>query len=232
VKKLSIILMLACLLTLGLSLSTVEASRSSSSHWEEVPTISVKDPLDKTPYSRTGIKIFTVNDLYTFYNHCCPTLIIGLRACMVVAGRFFADGIIVRGDLRVVTGNDHGPVAAISYITAARLGGKQPIPRTAWFNGKMVYDRSVGEKVFIFQKISTGKALKMTLKININFADMEEIHQTIYADSPEESDLKIMWKLARKWELKLMALPVKDLFEIKELKDFNWEAYAKKAKFD
>lgn len=195
--------------------------------YDEVPAITVRDTIDKTLFSSTGIKTITIKDLHKYYTHVCPGITQGMRLCMSAARRLFDDGILVRGDIRVVTGSDHGPVAAIEYLTGAHLGVKGR-PHGNWFNGKLIYDPGIGKKSFIFQRISTGKAISLTSKIGIPPADMTILHHKAETGKIKLGEKEQLWELARKWAFKVMIMSEQDLFEIEKLTAFDWNDYANK----
>lgn len=251
-KKL-VFLAIVCFLTMGISISNVMAGEKGFmagdpgynpgaagydpgykffnpfNWWDEVPTITVRNPFDKGYWSSTGIMTITLRDLSKFYNHCGPGVTQGLRLCIAAGKRLYKDGMIIRGDLRVVTGDNHGPAAVIEYITNAVYG--KPLGKAGvWFNGKMVYDTSIGKYSFIFYRKSTGKAIKLTLKLGVPPKEMRELKKKQFAGkklTPEQ--VARMKAMARKWAFRTMIMLEKELLEIEELKDFNWNVYFKKA---
>jgi len=152
-----------------------------------------------------------------------------MRLCIAAGRELYKDGMIIRGDLRVVTGDNHAPAAVIEYITNA-VYGKPQKQKAIWFNGQMVYDPGIGKYSFIFYRKSTGKAIKLTLKLGVPPKEMRELKKKQFAGkklTPEQ--VARMKAMARKWAFKTMIMPDEELLEIEELKDFNWNAYFKKA---
>ena len=109
----------------------------------------------------------------------------------------------------------------------AHLGVKGR-PHGNWFNGKLIYDPGIGKKSFIFQRISTGKAISLTSKIGIPPADMTILHHKAETGKIKPGEKEQLWELARKWAFKVMIMSEQDLFEIEKLTAFDWNDYANK----
>jgi formylmethanofuran dehydrogenase subunit E len=187
--------------------------------WDEVAPITVLDKKDIGCTSSTGIKTISCKDVCRYDGHFCPGVAQGFRACQIVLNKLFSDQLPARGDIFVVSGSVVGPVPAIEYITGARYG----TPAGGVVNGNLVIDPGIGKESFIFVRMSTGKAYKVTSKVGIPPPEMRPLHPRVAAGECTQEERDELMVMARKWAFKVMTLPEADVFEIEELKDYDWE---------
>jgi formylmethanofuran dehydrogenase subunit E len=193
--------------------------------WDEVPPVTVVDAKDIGCTSTTGIETITARDVARYDGHFCPGLAQGFRACQVVFHRLFPGEIPARDDVFVVSGSKVGPIPSIEYLTGARYGP----PMGGVLNGNLVYDPDIGRETFIFVRMSAGKAYKLTSKVGIPPDVMKPLHPKVASGTATPDERAEMFTYARDWAFKILTLPEDEIFEIVELKDYDWQAVKKKA---
>jgi hypothetical protein len=124
-----------------------------------------------------------------------------------------------------VSGSTLGPIPAIEYVTGTRYGP----PLGGVFKGNLVVDPGIGRESFIFVRISTGKAYKLTTRIGIPPDEMKPLHPKVAGGTANEEETAELYRLARKWALTILTLPEDEVFEIVELQDYDWQKVKKEA---
>jgi formylmethanofuran dehydrogenase subunit E len=101
-------------------------------------------------YKEIGLR-----DLAPMHGHLCDGLVISFVELKSALQRLFPDGVVDRTDLRVVSKNGPCWVDAAAWLTGARINFET-----------LRVDASVGDG-FIVQKVSTGEAWEVRLKLGI-----------------------------------------------------------------
>jgi len=193
--------------------------------WDEVPPVTVLDQKDIGCNSTTGIKTITAMDVARFDGHFCPGIATGFRATQIVFERLFPGEVPRRGDMFVVSGSNLGPVPAIEYITGTRYGP----PMGGVFKGNLVVDPGIGRESFIFVRISTGEAYKLTTKLGIPPDEMKILHPKVAGGTANEEETVVLYEMARRWAFNVLTMPENEVFEIEKLNGYDWQKVKKEA---
>ena len=128
-------------------------------------------------------KHLALRDLARMHGHLCDGLVISWVELGVALRALFPDGIVDRTDLRVISKNGPCWVDAAAWTTGARIN-----------HGTLVLEASVGDG-FIVQRISTGQAVRVSLRPDVFPTALAELERSIRARraagepvAPEEID--------------------------------------------
>jgi formylmethanofuran dehydrogenase subunit E len=179
------------------------------------PTFQVRDTVNK--YGRYALmtKTITLKDMIKYHGHFCGGLVESAAALRVAFDRLFADGVVDRTDLRIVSNNSAcgGDVAA--YLTGARLRF-----------GTHHIDNTLTESEFFVQQVSTGRTVHVRLNPAVYPTEVKTLMRIIESGrfTPENIDRfqELQWAYARR----LIGRPLKESFLVEEIRGFTWPAPA------
>ncbi|HUZ95001.1 MAG TPA: formylmethanofuran dehydrogenase subunit E family protein [Edaphobacter sp.] len=165
-------------------------------------------------------KRITLKDMARMHGHLCD----GLATAWVELGQalraMFPDGIVDRTDVRVVSKNAPCWADAGAWMTGARIN-----------QGTLVLDNSVGDG-FIVQRISTGKAVRVSLRPGMYPAELAALEQSIrsrraHGDAVAPSDIDRFERGADQYILKLLNTPPDQAVTVEELAGFEFPDHSK-----
>jgi formylmethanofuran dehydrogenase subunit E len=176
------------------------------------PVFYVRDTQSSLGPYDSKVKLITMEDLIKMHGHPCDGLV--TAACGLAFGLkiLYPDGVIDRTDTACITNNSpcFGDVAA--YLTGGRIRfGTQKI------------DPKMGME-FILYRISTGKAVKVSLKPGVFPAEVSAIEKKIKSGQFTEQEMQQCQKLQWDYARNLLNRPLTESFVTEELKDFHWQA--------
>lgn len=176
------------------------------------PVFYVRDTQSSLGPYDSGIKCITMEDLIKMHGHPCDGVATAACALSLGLNELYPDGVIDRTDTACITNNSpcFGDVAA--YLTGGRIRfGTQKI------------DPKMGME-FIIYRISSGKAVKVSLKPGVFPADVLELEKKIKSGDFTEQEMRQCQQ--RQWDYarNLLNRPLSESFLIEELKDFHWQA--------
>lgn len=153
-------------------------------------------------------KTITVKDIIKFHGHACDGLLVCAAGLKIGLSKLFPSGIIDRTDLRVITKNSPCFVDTCAYLTGGRINF-----------GTLEIDNSLGWS-WIIQRISTKKAVKISLKKEALPEEVEEMEKKIRGGKYSIKDIdrcrNIQWKFAKK----ILSLPPNKAFRVTILENF------------
>lgn len=112
-------------------------------------------------------KLISLKDMARMHGHLCDGLVTAWVELSAALGRLFPDGVIDRTDLRVVSKNGPCWADAAAWMTGARLN-----------QGTLMLDNAVGDG-FIVQRVSTGKAVRVSLRTSVYPAGLAELERAV-----------------------------------------------------
>jgi formylmethanofuran dehydrogenase subunit E len=175
------------------------------------PSFEVRDTTNKYGRYAPQTKTITIKDLIKFHGHFCGGLVESAAALRVAFDRLFADGIIDRTDLRIVSNNSAcgGDVAA--YLTGARL-------RFATHH----INNSLTESEFFVQKISTGETVHVRLNPIIYPTAVKKQMKKIESGDFSPPDLDIFQELQWAYAKLLINRPLADSFIMERVENYEF----------
>ncbi len=114
-----------------------------------------------------GPKPITLKDMARMHGHLCDGLVTAWVELSAALRELFPDGIVDRTDVRVVSKNGPCWADAGAWMTGARIN-----------QGTLILDNLVGDG-FIVQRISTGKAMRVSLRAGVYPAQLAALEQSI-----------------------------------------------------
>lgn len=165
------------------------------------------------PYDRVP-KVITLSDLVKMHGHACDGLVTASAALSVGLKELYPDGVVDRTDTACITNNSpcFGDVAA--YLTGGRIRfGTQKI------DPKM-------KNEFVLFRISTGQAVKVTLKRGVFPDDLLALEKKIRSGGFTVAEMRECQ--VRQWDYakSLLDRPLSDAFSVERIRDFQWQADA------
>ncbi|MGB8477505.1 MAG: formylmethanofuran dehydrogenase subunit E family protein [Acidobacteriaceae bacterium] len=112
-------------------------------------------------------KRITLKDVARMHGHLCDGLVTAWVELSAALRVLFPDGVVDRTDVRVVSKNAPCWADAGAWMTGARIN-----------QGTLILDNSVGDG-FVVQRISTGDAVRVSLRTGIYPADLAALEQSI-----------------------------------------------------
>lgn len=113
------------------------------------------------------LKSITLTDLARLHGHLCDGLVTYWVQLSAALRQLFPDGIVDRTDVRAVSRNCPCCADAGAWMTGARIN-----------QGTLMLDNSVGVG-FIVQRISTGEAVRVSLRPGLYPAQLAALEQSI-----------------------------------------------------
>lgn len=112
-------------------------------------------------------KSITLEDMARMHGHLCDGLVTAWVELSAALRVLFPDGVVDRTDVRTVSKNGPCWADAGAWMTGARVN-----------QGTLMLDNSVGDG-FIVQRISTGRAVRVSLRPGVYPAELTTLEQSI-----------------------------------------------------
>jgi formylmethanofuran dehydrogenase subunit E len=122
-------------------------------------------------------KSIALKDMARMHGHLCDGLVTAWVELGAALRDLFPDGVVDRTDVRTVSKNAPCWADAGAWMTGARIN-----------QGTLVLDNSVGDG-FIVQRISTGAAVRVSLRAGVYPAQLAELEQSIRARRARGEDV-------------------------------------------
>ena len=175
------------------------------------PAFEVKDTLHKYGRYASQTKRITIEDFIKFHGHLCGGLVEAACALRVALDRLFADGIVDRTDLRIVSNNSACGGDVASYLTGAR----------ARFGSHSI-DGSLKGGGFIVQRVSTAETVRVTRNPEIYPSEVKAQMKKIQSGSFSPKDIDLFGKLQWAYAGRLVKKPLSGSFLVEEIKGYAW----------
>ncbi len=160
-------------------------------------------------------KRITLKDVARMHGHLCDGLVTAWVELSAALQVLFPDGVVDRTDVRVVSKNAPCWADAGAWMTGARVN-----------QGTLMLDNSVGDG-FIVQRISTGSAVRVSLRPGMYPADLAALEQSIRsrrahgeAVAPQEIDR--FERDANEYSRKLLNTPPDRAITLERLADYHF----------
>ncbi len=114
-------------------------------------------------------KMIALKDMARMHGHLCDGLVTSWVELGEALRKLFPDGVVDRTDARVVSKNAPCWADAAAWMTGARLN-----------QGTLMLDNAVGDG-FVVQRISTGKALRVSLRAGVYPPGLAKLERGIRA---------------------------------------------------
>jgi len=209
----------AILILLIISVISTGATTNDSEWWvpewltksRYSPSFEVHDTLSKYGRYAHRTKTITLSDLIKFHGHFCGGLIESSGALKLAFNQLFPDGIIDRTDLRIASNNSAcgGDVAA--YLTGARMRYSSHI-----------IDPKLTESEFVVQQVSTGKTLRVRVKLEAYPTEVRIQMRKIESGNYEPKDIDLFQELQWDYAKKIVNRPLSETFELVDATDYKW----------
>jgi formylmethanofuran dehydrogenase subunit E len=160
-------------------------------------------------------KNITLKDMARMHGHLCDGLVTAWVELGEALRALFPDGVVDRTDVRTVSKNAPCWADAGAWMTGGRLN-----------QGTLVLDNSVGDG-FIVQRISTGKAVRVSLRPGVYPAQLAALEQSIrtqraHSKAVAPSDIDRFERDANKYIRKLLNTPPSGAVRVDELSGFDF----------
>jgi formylmethanofuran dehydrogenase subunit E len=175
------------------------------------PIFEVRDTENKYGRYSKETKTITIKDLIKYHGHFCGGLVESAASLRVVFDMLFADGIVDRTDLRIVSNNSACGGDAAAYLTGAR----------ARFNSHII-DNSLTESEFYVQKVSTGKTVHVKLNPEVYPKEVKTQMKKIESGKFEPKDIDLFQELQWAYAKRMVNKPLKESFTVEEIKNYKW----------
>ena len=173
-------------------------------------TITVNDT-DFSKGKLGHLQDISISDVAKFHGHSCDGLVEGFMALEYGLKVLYPDGIIDRTNTRVVSKSSPCLTDIAVYITGGRLQ----------YNTFSVDDNIEG--IYIVERLDTRQTIAVSRKPNVKPAIIVEMGNKAIAKTLSPCELKTLNTLENAYAKFLKNSQSKDLFEVKEIEDFNWQ---------
>ncbi len=160
-------------------------------------------------------KRITLKDVARMHGHLCDGLVTAWVELSAALRVLFPDGVVDRTDVRVVSKNAPCWADAGAWVTGARIN-----------QGTLMLDNSVGDG-FVVQRISTGNAMRVSLRAGAYPAQLAALEQSIRfrrahgeAVAPQEIDR--FERDANEYSRKLLNTPPDREITLERLADYHF----------
>ena len=165
-------------------------------------------------------KDLSLRDLALVHGHLCDGMVAAWVELGVALRTLFPDGIVDRTDLRAVSKNGACWVDTVAWTTGARIN-----------HGTLMLDNSVGNG-FIVQRLSTGVAVRVSLKPGVFPAELASLEDSIRSRRASQqavlpADIDRVEELATSFSQKLLATPPEALVVVETLSAFSFPKTSK-----
>lgn len=178
---------------------------------EYAPVFHVRDTESSLGPYASEAKTIALKDLVKMHGHPCDGLVTAACAMKLGLNELYPDGVIDRTDTSCITNNSpcYGDVAA--YLTGGRIRfGTQKI------------DERMGNE-FILYRISTQKAVKVSLKDGVFPKDVADLETKIRKGDFVLEEMRFCQKKEWDYARKLLNRPLENFFTVEVLEDFTWQ---------
>lgn len=162
------------------------------------------------PYA-AGTKTITLKDLVKMHGHPCDGLVTAAAGLSLGLKELYPDGVIDRTDTACITNNSpcFGDVAA--YLTGGRIRfGTQKI------------DARMGNE-FILYRISTGKAVKVSLREGVFPQQLAELERKVKAGDFTIEEMRESQTVGWDFAASIVNKPLEESFVVEALDSFIWK---------
>lgn len=178
--------------------------------------LSVRDTDSALGRRNLRLKILTLRDVALVHGHLCDGLVVAWVELGAALRTLFPDGVVDRTDLRAVSKNGPCWVDAVAWTTGARIN-----------HGTLVLDNDAVGDGFLVQRLSTGVAVRVSVKAGVSPQDLVELERSIRGRltsrkpvGPEEIDR--FEALASSYSRRLLETAPELVVQVEELKDFTF----------
>jgi formylmethanofuran dehydrogenase subunit E len=160
-------------------------------------------------------KSITLKDMARMHGHLCDGLVTAWVELSAALRELFPDGVVDRTDVRVVSKNGPCWADAGAWMTGARVN-----------QGTLILDNSVGDG-FVVQRISTGKAMRVSLQQGVYPAQLAALEQSIRSrrarsEAVTPSEIDRIERDANEYSLKLLNTPPYQEITLEQLTDYRF----------
>lgn len=178
------------------------------------PTIETID----TDFSKgrlTNQQTISLNDTTKFHGHLCDGLVVGFLGLREALYRLYPNKIIDRTNTRLISKSSPCLTDVGIYLT----GGRYQFD-TFYVDDDIAYS-------YVIQRIDNGQALGIKLKSGIKPSIIEDLGNQANQGKLSPRDLDHLQKLEDDFSEKLLGSDPKELFDIEEIENFNWQPLLK-----
>ena len=178
-------------------------------------TLSVMDTDSALGRRNLHPKTITLKDMARMHGHLCDGLVTAWVELNVALRALFPEGIVDRTDVQAVSKNGPCRVDAGAWMTGARIN-----------QGTLVLDNSVGDG-FIVQRISTGEAVRVSMRPGLFPAQLAALEQSIRArrargEVVAPTDIDRFERDANEYSRKLLNTPPDQAVMLEQLTDYHF----------
>ncbi len=160
-------------------------------------------------------KRITLKDMARMHGHLCDGLVTAWVELGAALRDLFPNGVVDRTDVRTVSKNAPCWADAGAWMTGARVN-----------QGTLVLDNSVGDG-FIVQRISTGAAVRVSLRTGVYPAQLAALEQSIRSrrargESVAPSEIERFEYEANGYGRKLLNTPPEQAVTLEHLTNYNF----------
>ena len=158
-------------------------------------------------------KNINLKDMARMHGHLCDGLVTAWVELGAALRELFPDGVVDRTDARAVSKNGPCWADAAAWMTGARVN-----------HGTLAMDDSVGDG-FIVQRISTGKAVRVSLRAGVYPAGLAELERGIRSrrargEAVPAADIDRFEDRADAYSRRLLNTPPEQSVALERLADF------------
>lgn len=175
------------------------------------PRFEVRDTVNKYGRYDPASKTITLQDLIKFHGHFCGGLVESAGALRLLFDRLFPDGVIDRTDLKVASNNSACGGDVVSYLSGARTRF-----------GSHLIDPALKESVFVVQRVSSGKTLKVRVNPQVYPAAVREQMRKIESGKFTPADIDLFQDLQWDYARHLTSHPLAGSFIVEDAADYVW----------
>ena len=160
-------------------------------------------------------KSITLKDMARVHGHLCDGLVTSWVQLSAALRELFPDGVVDRTDVRAVSRNCPCCADAGAWMTGARIN-----------QGTLMLDNSVGIG-FIVQRISTGEAVRVSLRPGLYPAQLAALEQSIRSlrargETVEPAEIDRFERGANECSRKLLNTPQDQVVIVERLTDYHF----------
>lgn len=160
-------------------------------------------------------KRITLKDMARMHGHLCDGLVTAWVELGAALRDLFPDGVVDRTDVRAVSKNAPCWADAGAWMTGARIN-----------QGTLVLDNSVGDG-FNVQRISTGEAVRVSLRTGVYPAQLAALEQSIrtrraHGESVAPAEIDHFESGANEYSRRLLNTPPGAAVTVERLADFHF----------
>jgi formylmethanofuran dehydrogenase subunit E len=160
-------------------------------------------------------KSITLKDMARMHGHLCDGLVTSWVELSAALRQLFPDGVVDRTDVRAVSRNCPCCVDAAAWMTGARIN-----------QGTLMLDNSIGVG-FIVQRISTGEAVRVSLRPGLYPAQLTALEQSIRSlrscgEDVAPANIDRFEDGANEYSRKLLNTPPEQVVIVERLADYHF----------